>query len=86
MLIDILKDKRFNLVFSFLMGVFIILLLRPICKGAECFSYKAPVVKTITEHAYKIGDTCYKFVPKDTKCPITGVIEPFEWNANAVSK
>ena len=86
MLIDILKDKRFNTIFSFLMGVFVILLLRPICKGEECFSYKAPVVKTIKEHAYKIGDTCYKFVPKETKCPITGVIEPFQWAIGASSK
>jgi len=80
MLIDILKDKRFDTFFSFLMGVFIILLARPICKGESCFSFKAPSVKTITEHAYKIGDTCYNFVPKDTKCPMTGVVEPFAWS------
>jgi|UniRef100_A0A6C0HER6 hypothetical protein len=85
MLVDILKDKRFNTFFSFLMGIFIILLLRPICKGNDCFSYKAPSVKTITDHAYKIGDTCYKFAPKETKCPITGVIEPFEWMVNRVN-
>jgi hypothetical protein len=80
MLIDILKDKRFDTFFSFLMGVFIILLIRPICKGESCFSFKSPSIKTITEHAYKIGDTCYKFVPKDTKCPMTGVVEPFAWS------
>jgi hypothetical protein len=80
MLIDILKDKRFDFFFSFLMGVFIILLIRPICKGEDCFSFKAPLVKTINENAYKIGDTCYKFVPKDLKCPMTGVIEPFQWS------
>jgi hypothetical protein len=80
MLIDILKDKRFDFFFSFLMGVFIILLLRPICKGEDCFSFKAPSVKTISENAYKIGDTCYKFVPKDVKCPMTGVVEPFQWS------
>ncbi len=83
MLIDILKDKRFDTFFSFLMGVFIILLIRPVCKGADCFSYKAPSVKTITEHAYKIGDSCYKFVPKDVKCPTSGVVEPFQWTASA---
>jgi hypothetical protein len=83
MLIDILKDKRFDTFFSFLMGVFLILLARPICKGESCFSYKSPSVKTITEHAYKIGDTCYKFVPKDTKCPLTGVVEPFQWATGA---
>lgn len=83
MLVDILKDKRFNVAFSFLMGVFIVLLARPSCKGDECFSYKAPPMKDIQEHAYKIGDTCYKFAPKESKCPTTGVIEPFQWVVNA---
>jgi hypothetical protein len=81
MLADILKDPRFNTVFSFLMGVFIILLIRPVCKGDACFSYKAPPVKEIQESSYKIGDTCYKFIPKETKCPLTGVVEPFQWTA-----
>lgn len=81
MLADILKDPRFNTVFSFLMGVFIILLIRPVCKGDACFSYKAPPVKEIQESAYKIGDTCYKFIPKETKCSLTGVVEPFQWTA-----
>jgi hypothetical protein len=81
MLSDILKDPKFNTVFSFLMGVFIILLIRPICKGDACFSYKAPPVKEIQESAYKIGDTCYKFIPKETNCPLTGIVEPFQWTA-----
>lgn len=81
MLADILKDPKFDMVFSFLMGVFLILLIRPVCKGDSCFSYKAPAVKDIKEHVYKIGDTCYKFVPKDAKCPMTGVVEPFQWTA-----
>ncbi len=81
MLADILKDPRFDVVFSFLMGVFIILLIKPICKGDSCFTYKAPPMKEINEHAYKIGDICYKFVPKESKCPAMGVIEPFQWSA-----
>jgi hypothetical protein len=63
------------------MGVFIILLIRPVCKGETCFSYKSPPVKEIQESAYKIGDTCYRFIPKETKCPVTGVVEPFQWTA-----
>jgi hypothetical protein len=81
MLVDILKSPGFNNVFSFLMGVFVILLIRPSCKGESCFRYKSPPMKEIQEHAYKIGDTCYKFVPKEAKCPMTGVIEPFQWTA-----
>jgi hypothetical protein len=85
MLVDILKDPRFDTVFSFLMGVFLVLLARPVCKGESCFSYKSPPMKEIREHAYKIGDTCYTFVPKDMKCPAMGVIEPFQWSAASAS-
>jgi hypothetical protein len=83
MLIDILKDPKFDFAFSFLMGVFIMIVVRPVCKGDSCFNYKAPPMKDIREHAYKIGDTCYKFVPKDAKCPSVGVIEPFQWRVAA---
>lgn len=85
MLIDILKDPKFDYVFSVLMGVFIMIIIRPVCKGDSCFNFKAPKVQTITEHAYKIGDTCYKFVPKDVKCPSSGVVEPFAWTASSSS-
>ena len=81
MLADIVKDKRFDVVFSVLMGIFVILLIRPICKDGSCVSFKAPSVKEIKEHAYKVGDRCYKFVPKEAECPNTGVVEPFQWTA-----
>ncbi len=81
MLADIVKDKRFNVVFSVLMGIFVILLIRPICKDGACVSFKAPPVKEIKEHAYKIGDRCYRFVPKEAECPKMGVVEPFQWTA-----
>lgn len=81
MLVDILKDKKFNVVFSFLLGMFLAIVFRPICKGDTCFKLKAPPIQEIKEHAYKIGDRCYKFVPEETKCPLTGVVEPFQWSA-----
>lgn len=83
MLLDVLKDPKFDTVFSVLMGIFLMLLLRPICKGESCFNFKAPPLKEIQEHAYKMDDRCYKFVPKDVKCPMTGVVEPFQWQIAA---
>ena len=81
MLVDILKDKKFDLIFSFLMGIFITIVLRPVCKGDTCYNLKAPPPTEIKEHAYKAGDRCYRFVPEETKCPMTGVVEPFAWSA-----
>lgn len=82
MLIDILKDKRFDYVFSVLMGLFLAILIRPSCKGDTCFRLKAPPLNEINENAYKISDRCYKFVPVEAQCPSTGVIEPFAWSAS----
>ena len=82
MLIDILKDKKFDYAFSFLLGIFIIICIRPTCKGNACFNLKAPPLPEVKENAYKIGDRCYKFVPHEADCPITGVVEPFAWVAS----
>jgi len=79
MLIDILKDKKFDYIFSFLMGIFLAILVRPSCKGDTCFKLKAPPIDEMKKNAYKIGDRCYKFVPEEAQCPITGVVEPFAW-------
>ena len=53
MLADILKDKRFNIVFSFLVGMFIAILFKPICKGDNCqtFFYKPPPMKEMETNA-----------------------------------
>ena len=81
MFADILKDKKFNIFFSFLVGMFIAILLRPICKGDKCESYfyKAPPMKELQTNAYKIGEKCFRFHADERKCPDRGVIEPFEW-------
>ena len=84
MLIDILKDKKFNIVFSFLMGIFLTIIFRPVCKGDACFKLKAPLVKEIKDKAYKSGDRCYKFEPEEVKCPLMGVVEPFARNASSL--
>jgi hypothetical protein len=83
---DMLHSQYFPRIFSFILGVFIILLARPACKDGKCFGYKAPAVSEIRDHAYKIEDRCYKFVAKDAKCPVSGVIEPFQWTAPSASK
>lgn len=85
MLIDILKDKRFDYIFSFLMGIFIAICIRPSCKGDTCFNLKAPPLPEVKGNAYKIGDRCYKFVPEEAQCPLRGVVEPFAWVASKTS-
>lgn len=49
------------MLFSFLVGVFIILILRPICKGDDCINYVTPEVKEIESSTYQLGSKCYQF-------------------------
>lgn len=49
------------MLFSFLIGVFIILLIRPICKDDNCISHINPDVKEIESSTYQIGSKCYQF-------------------------
>ena len=69
MLADIVKDARFHLVFSFILGFGIASLFRPLCSGSECRTFKAPVVKDMTDHIYRIGTKCYEFSPNTVDCP-----------------
>ena len=82
MLADIVNDPRFKAVFSFILGFAIATLFRPLCSSQggtmTCREYKAPDVKDIREHVYRIGKKCYQFEPKTTDCPVTGqIIESF---------
>jgi hypothetical protein len=79
MLDDILKSERFNVAFSLLLGLFLATLLRPVCKGYACNTYKQPPTDDIREHAYKLGSKCYEFVAEDVQCPNEGIVEPFAW-------
>lgn len=74
---DILKDKRFNIFFSFIVGLFIAVLLKPQFHKDSLTFFKPPPMAEIRVNSYKIGKKCYKFHPDAVKCPETGVIEPF---------
>ncbi len=82
MISDILKDHRFNKVFSIILGVgIVIIVLRPICKGKSCIRERAPTVDEIKDKVFNIDNKCYMFEYGTVKCPIgadaESVIEPF---------
>lgn len=74
---EFLKSKKFNILFSFLLGFGIMALLRPICNGAECLIQKAPPLEEVNKATYQLGSKCYQFRSATVECPKTGVIEPF---------
>ena len=58
---EFLKTKNFYILFSFLIGVFIILILRPTCKDDSCITHTNPDIKEIESSTYQISSKCYQF-------------------------
>jgi hypothetical protein len=77
MIWDFLKTKKFNILFSFLLGLGLMALLRPVCKGDECILLKAPPAHEVKDSTYQIGMKCYKFETYTVDCPQKGAIEAF---------
>jgi len=86
MLADVLKTETFAIGFSFLIGVGIWAILKPVCKGDSCSIIKAPPVKDFDGKTFRIGQACYKFTAKSKECPAEGYIEPFHLNHEAESR
>jgi hypothetical protein len=74
----LLNDTRFNIFFSFVVGLGFICMLRPKCSGSECNVTKAPEDKDFEKHVYRMGGgKCYEFKTEMTDCPASGAIEAF---------
>jgi hypothetical protein len=74
---EFLKSKTFNTLFSFILGLGLMSLLRPLCHGPECIVQKAPPVDEVNKTTYQLGSKCYQFRSAPVDCPKEGVIEPF---------
>jgi hypothetical protein len=85
-MLGILKDKKFNYFFSFLVGLFLATLLRrtSCSPGKPCLLYKAPPMKELQTNTYKIGEKCFRFHAVEKTCPQDdSIIEPFEWGVSS---
>jgi hypothetical protein len=75
---EFLKSKNFDAVFSLVLGLGLMALLKPGCKDSECHIQKAPPYEEVKSSTYQLGSKCYNFEAETMECPMTGVIEPFE--------
>ena len=79
MLTDLLKSQMFNVMFSFAVGIGIIAILRPVCKGEACNQTKAPPIKDWDGYVYRMGSKCYEYKSDVVECPSAGgSIESFQ--------
>lgn len=74
---EVLKTEKFAVFFSFMVGLAIIGILIPTCKGDSCTIKKAPSVDEMKKSTFRIGSKCYQFKPKTVECPASGTIESF---------
>ncbi len=73
-----LNDKRFNMFFSFILGVGVICILKPMCTGSECDVNKPPKETDFDKYVYRMtGGKCFEFKSEITECPASGTIEAF---------
>jgi hypothetical protein len=74
---EFLKSDTFNTIGSLILGIGVIAVLKPICKGDDCIIQKAPSVDEVTKSTYQMSNKCYQFKTTPITCPDRGVIEPF---------
>jgi hypothetical protein len=80
---EVLKTEKFALIFSFMIGVGLVAIAYPVCKGDACFVKKAPSVDEMKQSTFRIGQKCYQFKPDIVDCPASGAIESFQTVAAA---
>jgi hypothetical protein len=82
MLADVMRNPKFGHIFSFILGVgLIVVVLHQDCKegnAAGCKRMKAPSPGEVQDAVYNIGGDCYKFKTKQVACPAKDVIESFK--------
>lgn len=76
--LSFLNDERFNVFFSFVLGVGLVCMFRPLCSGDDCNINKAPSDKEFEKYVYRMGQNkCYEFKSEIVQCPASGTIEAF---------
>ena len=61
-------------IISFVLGVGIAAMFRPICKGPECVLIRGPPIQDIRDAVYQFGSKCVEFKPRAIECPASGTV------------
>ena len=75
---EFLKSKTFDTVFSFIIGLGLMSLLKPLYSSERSHIQKAPPYDEVKASTYQLGSKCYQFKAGPVDCPKEGIIEPFE--------
>ncbi len=82
MLQDYIRNPKFGYLFSFIVGIGLIVILGGgDCKGDDCKRIKAPPVTEVKDAVFKLKDKCYKFQTSTAECA-GNIVEAFKGSAN----
>lgn len=77
MIMQALHKPVFGSIVSFMLGIAIVMVVSPICRGKDCMIVKAPPIHEVNNTVYHIASKCYKFETIQMDCPASGAIEAF---------
>ncbi len=78
MISQVLHKPVFGGLVSFMLGLAIVMVLTPMCRGKDCMIVKAPPLHEVNKAVYHIASKCYKFEAVPMDCPASGAIEAFQ--------
>ena len=78
MMSQALNRPMFGIMVSFMLGLAIVMVLTPMCRGKDCMIVNAPPIHEVNHTVYHIASKCYKFETVPMDCPASGAIESFE--------
>jgi len=55
------KSESGKIIMSIILGIGLATIFRSVCKGNECYIYKAPPLEDVQDQIYKFDGKCYKF-------------------------
>jgi hypothetical protein len=61
-------------ILSFIIGLGIAAMFRPMCKGPECVIIRGPPIQDIRDSVYQFGSKCVEFKTKPMECPTDGAV------------
>jgi len=78
MISKLLHTPVFGSIVSFMLGLAIVMVVTPMCRGINCMIIKAPPLHEVNKSVYHIAKKCYTFEAVPMECPASGAIESFQ--------
>jgi hypothetical protein len=73
-LLKVMEVPGIATLISFVLGVAVAAMFRPVCKGPECVVVRGPPVQDIRDAVYQFGSRCIEFKTKTVECPKNGTV------------